>query len=908
MCASLYIDRLVSRFRFILLTLTLAIAALNPMQDASAQSDLAAMNQQVIRLYQSGQKTEAIALAEKTVAIARQRLGADNKVTGILLSQLGNLYRDTGRFADAENALKTAVAILERTGSGPNFELAQALNNLGGVYLNQDMFSDAEKLFQRSLALYDRLPPGKQRNIMRGNGINNLAVLYGTEANAKAENGQTEGADQAYDKMIAMLNEVIPLWSKEFGPTHQNISVLLQNRGEAYAKKNQTDRAEADLRQALALRLKYLPAKHPVIATTQNSLANVLVAEKKFPEAEQLLLSALAIRTEALGPNHPSVARNLIALSQLYAASGNTSAAVEYSRKAIAAVTNHAATETLAVRQQQGAGGLVEQRSSYFIQHVSNLAAAKGADPAPQLGSEALVAAQWAVQSSTAAAVQQLGIRLAAGGDAIARLVRESQDTSALWRDRDKALVSEVSKPAGQQNRSGIAALRQQIAQLEDKQKTLQARIETQFPDYSALSNPKPLDAVEVQKLLGPDEALTLFLSGDKESYVFALTHDAFEWHVIPLSRKALDEKVASFRHGLDVDELSDSIAAGKPVYFNLDLAYELYSSLLGPVEAIIKDKRYLAVVPSGALTSLPFHLLVTEKPAAPPADSKSMPAYRDAAWLLRRQAVTVLPSVASLKALRSSARADHGAKPFIGFGDPLFQNNAPAGKQRGVAKTRAYNEYWTSRGIDRGTLGEALQRLPETADEIKNIAAKLGASPDDIYLGKAASETTVKNALLSNYRVVYFAPHGLVAGQVKGIGEPALVLSLPANPTDADDGLLTSSEVAQLKLNADWVVLSACNTMAGETPGAEALSGLARAFFYAGSRALLVSHWAVASEAATRLTISTFDVLTKDPTIGRAEALRRAMLAYLSDPSDDNNANPAYWGPFSVIGEGTAK
>src|ERR1700726_5349668 len=118
MCPSPYIDRLASRFRLIFLSLTLAIAALSSMQDATAQSDLAAMNQQVIRLYQSGQKTEAIALAEKTVAIARQRLGADNKVTGILLSQLGNLYRDTGRFADAENALKTAVAILERTGSG----------------------------------------------------------------------------------------------------------------------------------------------------------------------------------------------------------------------------------------------------------------------------------------------------------------------------------------------------------------------------------------------------------------------------------------------------------------------------------------------------------------------------------------------------------------------------------------------------------------------------------------------------------------------------------------------------------------------------------------------------------------------------------------------------------------------
>ena len=113
---------------------------------------------------------------------------------------------------------------------------------------------------------------------------------------------------------------------------------------------------------------------------------------------------------------------------------------------------------------------------------------------------------------------------------------------------------------------------------------------------------------------------------------------------------------------------------------------------------------------------------------------------------------------------------------------------------------------------------------------------------------------------------------------------------------------------MAQLKLNADWVVLSACDTMAGQTPGAEALSGLARAFFYAGSRALLVSHWAVESEAATLLTTSTFDFLTEDPAIGRAEALRRAMLAYLSAPPHEENANPAYWGPFSVVGEGSAK
>jgi CHAT domain-containing protein len=226
-------------------------------------------------------------------------------------------------------------------------------------------------------------------------------------------------------------------------------------------------------------------------------------------------------------------------------------------------------------------------------------------------------------------------------------------------------------------------------------------------------------------------------------------------------------------------------------------------------------------------------------------------------------------------------------------------------GSRSARGKSRAYTEYWRGAGLDRSKLAEALPQLPDTADELKAIAEALGTAPSDIFLGREANVTAVKRAPLADYRVVYFATHGLVAGDIQGLGEPALALTIPAKPSEQDDGLLKASEVAQLKLNAEWVVLSACNTIAGDKPGAEALSGLARAFFYAGARALLVSHWAVASDAATRLTTQAFAILKEDPSLGRAEAMRRAMLAYFTDASSPENAYPAVWGPFAVIGEG---
>lgn len=215
----------------------------------------------------------------------------------------------------------------------------------------------------------------------------------------------------------------------------------------------------------------------------------------------------------------------------------------------------------------------------------------------------------------------------------------------------------------------------------------------------------------------------------------------------------------------------------------------------------------------------------------------------------------------------------------------------------------------FTSSGIaNANAVRTRLPPLPETADELETIAEILGANEADLFLRERATESRIKKEALSKYRVLVFATHGLVAGELEGLAEPALVLTPPRVGTKQDDGLLTASEVATLNLNANMVVLSACNTASADgSPEAEALSGLAKAFFYAGSRSLLVSHWPVFSDAAVKLTTKMLKMAATDSSMGRAEGLRRSALALMNTPNKPYFAHPAFWAPFVVVGEGAA-
>jgi CHAT domain-containing protein len=181
------------------------------------------------------------------------------------------------------------------------------------------------------------------------------------------------------------------------------------------------------------------------------------------------------------------------------------------------------------------------------------------------------------------------------------------------------------------------------------------------------------------------------------------------------------------------------------------------------------------------------------------------------------------------------------------------------------------------------------------------------------VYLGKAANEHAVKTMDLSRYRIIDFATHGLVPGELNGLTQPALALTAPSVTQNDGDGLLTMGEILALKLDADWVILSACNTGAAAGAGAEAASGLGRAFFYAGTRAILVTNWSVHSASARELVSDVFRRQAADPQLSRGEAMRKASMALLDGPgfTDQSGktvfayAHPLFWAPYTIIGDG---
>lgn len=519
---------------------------------------------------------------------------------------------------------------------------------------------------------------------------------------------------------------------------------------------------------------------------------------------------------------------------------------------------------------------------------------------------------QRATSSVAGAALQQAALRQQAGNAALAALLRERSDLS----DRAEADQGALSHAVGTRGAAAEAEIDRVRASLNDIRRqiaVLDAKIEDGFPAFRELTNPRPMSVAEVQKTLRAGEVMIVTLTSEYDTFVWAISPNAADWHAANFDQGDLVAQISLLRRMLDVTTQNRSAAAleedtsigASEDGFDRAVAYGLYQKLLAPLAAVIDGADHLIVVPDGALTALPFGLLVA---SAPVGDDTDPQALRDTDWLIGRAAMTVLPNVSSLRALRRSVdktdldKTDPGGprRPFVGFGDPVFayrDSDAPTG----MVTDGAY----VSRGVFEQVSGVAgLAPLPGTARELRRLAQLTGAAATDLFLGRAATETAVRGADLRDVDIVAFATHGLLAGELSGLAEPALVFTPPDAPGPQDDALLTATEAAGLRLSAQLIILSACNTASGDgTPGAEGLSGLARAFIYAGARSILVSHWPVDDYATSVLT--TGMVAEMQAGARRGDALRRSMLRLMRDDAQVKYAHPRYWAPFILVGDG---
>jgi CHAT domain-containing protein/Tfp pilus assembly protein PilF len=928
--------------------------------------DLAKVLNGLGRVYEHmGRYAEAEATQKRALSVVESAPGGDQLVLSEALEDLGNAYFGEGRYSEAEDYYKRTLAIRESvSGDTAQRAVSQTLNLISNVYMRTGRYADAEPLLKRAIEIQEKLAGPSHPDVAKS--LTNLAELYRLTGHYEKSEPLQRRALEIQERVLGTehphvgvtlnnlaltyfswgrFEDALPLYQrslliqeKALGKDHPQVALTLNNLGLTYMRLGRYAESEPVLRRALAIREKVLAKDHPDIGQSLGNLAAALrfagrpaeglpllqraiaimeknygsdhvsvtysltatanadVALKRYAEGEPFAQRSLAIRRKLLGPDHTDVASVLKTLAQINLGTNRIRPAAEFSREAV-----QVAIRALKNGDVTTLGFDLAGLREYFDVHLGILYRAVTDKVLGDDGvAESFEIAQWANQSAAATALNQVAARTSAGSGPLATLVRKQQDDAAELRSLDKSLLGEVSKRAEQRDPKREQLLRQHRQELADELVRSSARISSEFPDYADLVSPKPVPLAQAQKLLAPGEALILFHVSDTDNYVWAVTADRVMWRKIDLTRAQLNDAVAKLRAAVEKVEIPDRTLAKA---FDLDLAYSLYSALFGQVEQVLPKNAHLIVVPSGALTSLPLHILLTEKPTEKPTARDWYSAYRAAPWLMRRHAVTVLPSVAGLKVRSTSFAA---RQPFLGFGDPLTEGRSASPRPRGAQPaTVTYRRLFREGHVDIASLRE-IDQLPESADELRGIAKVFNAPASDIKLQKDATERAVKTAKLGEYRVVHFATHALVAGETarySDMAEPALVFTPPQVPSDIDDGLLTSSEIAALSLNADWVILSACNTADGDKPGAEALSGLARAFFYAGAKTLLVSNWYLDSKAAVQLTTRTVQALEQEKTMLPAEALRRAMLDFIDNPKAIDDPYPGVWAPFVVVG-----
>ena len=847
---------------------------------------LTALSNKAAVIMLQGRPAESEALHQRVLATRERLLGADHPDTLTSRNNLGEAHFAQGRFREAAAQHRAVLEARERVLGRDDPRTLISRNNLARALQAQGRYSEAEALHRETLAMRDAtLGPEHPHSL---HSRNNLAVTL------IAQNRHDE-AEPIYREILATQTRLLGGDNPDTLATRNNLASTIEARGDHAA-------AEAMQRETLAIMERILGVDHPTTLSVRVNLADVIHAQGRHEEAETVLRRALAGMLATQGPEHPGTLAGRSGLGLSLAAQGRHQEAEAIHRETLAIrerVLGPEHPRTLSSRHNLGMAiepqGRIDDALATIEEGFAHLPAsyattgAISLQLAPYLGwawsADTIPDADRAARTFPAQGYLTYGDLDVALGDVAARQQVGDAATSAVLR-----AFQEAREDLQQLRRAWLASFEADSAVSEDARAQIQAglrdaearfagitaRIDRDFPALAELELPRALSADEAQALLEPGEGLLAFASLADHLFAWLVTPDAVTWHRLDAPRADLAARVAHLRASLDIDwsapppQLAPGCALASPDLpdhpFDLCAAQELHDLILGAIDLGGIDE--LIIIPDGPLESLPFAMLVTDHaPGAAPR------------WLVEAHAITTLPTTSSLRALRQGDTGGaEGRAPFLGLAPVEFDADSP----------------------DSALRGTSLARLPGSADEVRFLAGLMGAGADGAVIGEQASEAFVKTAPLDRYRVLSFATHGLLAREAEAVSDGAIrEMALALRPGGGEDGLLTASEVAALRLDADWVLLSACNTAGGGGGDAQGLSGLARAFFFAGARALMVSHWPIDDAVTPQLMADTMQ--RSGEGLSRAQALRQAQLSMTARPE---SAHPFFWAPFSVVGE----
>jgi hypothetical protein len=530
-----------------------------------------------------------------------------------------------------------------------------------------------------------------------------------------------------------------------------------------------------------------------------------------------------------------------------------------------------------------------------WLETLSRLSAVLPAER-PEIVDLAFKGLQLQSHSSVSAATMKGYVRRSSGDpktrESILRFLTMQADPSfAVGRALERVYNAGFKEPAAD------AVLRDMFVGLdisynESSKAILEFRkfIWSRAPDLRGLILGSPGPVAGAQALLKDDEALVAFLPTDSALLIFGITRTAAVLERSELSRAELVALVSRLRASIMPDDAGSSISVKT---FDAAAAFELYSQTAGRIGTTIAGKKHLFWYSGPDMASVPPSLLIDRKPPKPliadPAELARLP------WFADRHAVSVLPEPHLFWIFRGARVPPKQPYAFIGVGAPQLS----LAELQGARESRSME---LAGGLDGAALAD-LPKLPEAADELRNMAAILVPGKTALLMGAEATKPAVKALLTQGGEIVSFATHGFVANEIFGVSEPSLLLAGGDPDASPLQSLLTTGEIFDLELNSRLVILSACNTATSDgRPRGASFTGLSQSFTSAGARSLLVSHWPVASMAATELSVTT----VKNAREGKQElamALRDAMRTFRTTYPE--YSHPFYWAPFVFVGDG---